>query len=96
MSVIGSAIDFVLLFAIIVVIGRFIIEWVTMLAPNYRPSGAMAALFEVIYTLTDRPIRALRAVIPAVRIGQASLDFSPIVLILALNLLRVLNSMIFF
>lgn len=96
MSVIGSTIDAVLLFAIMAVIARFIIEWVSFLARDFRPSGILAALFELIYTLTDPAMRAMRKVIPPIRLGQVMLDLSAIVLLLGLNILRGINAAIFF
>jgi YggT family protein len=36
---------------------------------------------EVVYTITDPPLRALRKVIPPLRLGSVSLDLSFLVLI---------------
>lgn len=96
MPIIGIAIDFLLQLAFWLLIARFIIDWVALLARDYRPSGIVAALFEVVYTLTDPAIRSLRSVIPPVRIGQVSLDISIILLLLLLRFLRSINAMIFF
>jgi len=38
---------------------------------------------EVTYTVTDRPIRAVRRVIPPLRIGGAALDFGWSIVMLA-------------
>lgn len=46
-------------------LARMIISWIPMFAPRWRPRGILASLFEIIYTLTDPPIRALRKIIPA-------------------------------
>jgi len=42
---------------------------------------------EVIYTMTDPPIRALRRIIPPVRIGSISIDLSFLVLVIGLQIL---------
>ena len=48
-------------------------------------------LFEVVYTLTDPPVLALRRLIPPLRIGAVALDLSLMVLlVLGWILLRVL------
>ena len=96
MPIIGIAIDFLLQIAFWLLIARFIIDWVTVLARAYRPSGIVAALFEIVYSLTDPAIRALRSAIPPIRIGQVSLDISIILLLLLLRFLRSINAMIFF
>ena len=96
MPVIGIAIDYILQLAFWLLIARFIIDWVAVLARNYRPTGIVAALFEIVYSLTDPAIRSLRSVIPPVRIGQVSLDISIILLLLLLRFLRSINAAIFF
>jgi YggT family protein len=74
----------------IALIGRFIIDWVQVLSREWRPKGIVLVVAEVIYTVTDPPLRALRKVIPSPRIGGMRLDLSFLVLMLltsfALNL----------
>jgi YggT family protein len=74
----------------IALIGRFIIDWVQVLAREWRPKGPVLVLAEAIYTVTDPPLRALRKVIPSPSIGGIRLDLSFLVLMLltsfALNL----------
>jgi YggT family protein len=74
--------------AIVILIARFMIEWVQLLARSWRPRGFIAVLCEAIYTLTDPPLRALRGVIPPVRLGGALLDLSPMVLLLAIYIVQ--------
>jgi YggT family protein len=72
---------------------RLIISYVTMFARNWRPAGVMAAVLEVTYSATDPPLRALRRVIPPLRLGRASIDLSFIVLFIAAYvLLGVVNN----
>jgi YggT family protein len=71
---------------------RLIIDYVMMFARNFRPSGALAAVLEVAYSVTDPPMRALRRVIPPLRLGNVSLDLSFIVLFIsAYVLIAVVN-----
>jgi YggT family protein len=74
----------------IALIGRFIIDWVQVLARDWRPRGAILVVAEAIYTVTDPPLKALRKVIPSPTIGGIRLDLSFLVLMLltsfALNL----------
>lgn len=74
--------------AIVILIARFMVEWVQLLARGWRPRGFVAVLCEAIYTLTDPPLRALRGVIPPVRLGGALLDLSPMVLLLGIYILQ--------
>jgi YggT family protein len=74
----------------IALIGRFIIDWVQVLAREWRPKGILLVVAEAIYTVTDPPLKALRKVIPSPNIGGIRLDLSFLVLMLltsvALNL----------
>ena len=59
---------------------RFIIDWVMVFARNWRPSGAAAAVLELVYSATDPPLKALRRVIPPLRLGSFALDIAFILL----------------
>ncbi|NNG18583.1 YggT family protein [Naumannella sp. ID2617S] len=96
MVVIGQIIDFVLLAYIAVLLARMVLSWVPMFAPDWRPRGPLLVVAEAIYTVTDPPLRALRKVIPPVRIGNAMLDLGFMVLWLGVILLRAANARIFF
>ncbi|HEX4015778.1 MAG TPA: YggT family protein [Frankiaceae bacterium] len=61
-------------------IGRAIISWVMLLARNFRPTGPLIVLFEIIYTVTDPPLRLLGRIIPPLRIGGFALDLGFILL----------------
>ncbi|HTR69754.1 MAG TPA: YggT family protein [Mycobacteriales bacterium] len=68
-------------------IARLIMDYVMMFARTFRPTGFVAALFELTYTVTDPPLRALRRVIPPLRLGNVSVDLSFIVLFIAASVL---------
>ena len=52
-------------------------------------------LLEVVYSVTDPPIKALRRVIPPLRIGSVALDLSFIIVMIAAYVLLVLSDRIF-
>ena len=62
---------------------RMIMDWTMMFARNWRPSGLVAASLEVAYSATDPPLRALRRVLPPLRLGSVALDLAFIVLVIA-------------
>ena len=66
---------------------RLVMDYVMMFARNFRPTGIVAAGLELAYTVTDPPLKALRRVIPPLRLGQFSLDLSFIVLFIATYIL---------
>jgi YggT family protein len=95
-QIVGSLIGLVLWLALVLLIARFVLDWVQLLARGWRPSGIVAVLCEVIYTLTDPPLRLVRGLVPPIRLGGAALDLSPMILIIVIYLLQIINGMIFF
>jgi YggT family protein len=90
MAAVGEIILFITWVAVLVLLARFIIDWVQVLARSWRPRGAVAALCEAIFTITDPPLRAVRGVIPPIRMGGALLDLSPMVLLIAIYIVQIL------
>ncbi len=86
---VGQLLGFVLYLYFIVLIGRLVIDWVQVFSRDWRPSGVILVVAEVIYSLTDPPLRALRRVIPPLRLGGVSLDLAFLVLIIAVHIARV-------
>ena len=72
---------------------RFIVDWVQVFARSWAPSGLLLILLEVVYSVTDPPIKALRRVVPPLRIGSIAVDLSfIIVMIVAWILLQIVGS----
>ncbi|MFV0433236.1 MAG: YggT family protein [Leucobacter sp.] len=53
---------------------RFVIDWILVLNRRFRPRGLVAVLVELVFTVTDPPIRMFRKILPPIRLGQISLD----------------------
>jgi YggT family protein len=68
-------------------IARLVLDYVQMFARSWRPTGVVLVLAEIIYSITDPPLKALRKVIPPLRIGSISLDLSFLVLIILVQVL---------
>ena len=90
MAVVGEFLLFITWVAVLVLLARFIIDWVMLLARSWRPSGLVAVLCEAIFTITDPPLRAVRGVIPPIRMGGAMLDLSPMVLLIGIYIVQIL------
>jgi len=73
-----------------ILIGRLIFEWVQVFARDWRPKGPLLVVAEVIYSLTDPPLKAIRRVIPPLRIGGVAIDLAFLVLIIVVSILRVI------
>lgn len=90
LAAVGGIIQLVLWIFIIVLLARIVIDWVQVLARTWRPTGLLAVLCEGIYSVTDPPLRAVRGVIPPIRLGGAMLDLSPMILMFGIYLLFII------
>ncbi|MGO1685705.1 MAG: YggT family protein [Brachybacterium sp.] len=94
MQIVAGVLCLAVLLYLLLLISRLVLEWIQSYAREYRPSGLVLVLFEVVYTLTDPPVLALRRLIPPLRIGAVALDLSlMILLVLGWILLSVLGGL---
>ncbi len=87
MSAVASAVYFALLVFLLLLVFRIVMEYVFLLARSYRPSGVVAVGLELTYTVTDPPLKALRRVIPPLRLGNVQLDLGFLVLFFVVQIL---------
>lgn len=66
---------------------RIILELVQAISRQWRPRGFVLVLAEIVYAVTDPPIRLLRRVIPPLRLGPVAIDFSIVITMLAVIVL---------
>ena len=96
MEVVGSVIEIVLWVFIALLWVRFVVDWVQVFARSWAPRGALLVSLEGVYSATDPPIKALRRVIPPLRLGSISLDLSFLIVLVAAYVLLRVNRSIFF
>ena len=87
MDVVREVLAIALFLYSLVLIGRLVFDFVQVFARNWQPRGPLLLVAETIYTLTDPPLRAIRRVIPPLRIGQVQLDLAFLILLIAINIL---------
>ncbi|HIZ98526.1 MAG TPA: YggT family protein [Candidatus Janibacter merdipullorum] len=90
MEIARSVLDLLLSIYFYILIGRLIFEWIQVFARDWRPTGPVLVVAEVIYSLTDPPLKAIRKVIPPLRLGGVAIDLAFLVLILVVSILRVI------
>lgn len=66
---------------------RLILDWVRVLKRDFRPKGFFLILSELVYTLTDPPLRVVRKVLPPIRIGTIMLDVAWLVVLIACRII---------
>ncbi|HET9901439.1 MAG TPA: YggT family protein [Actinomycetes bacterium] len=87
MNVLGQVLQVALWVFLLLLIVRLVMDYVMMFARSYEPRGLALVLLEVTYSVTDPPLKALRRVIPPLRIGGIALDLSFLVLFIAVQIL---------
>ena len=68
MAVVWELAYFAVLVFFILLLARLVFDYVMMFARSWRPSGVAAVGLEVVYSATDPPLKALRRVIPPLRL----------------------------
>ena len=90
MSSVAALISSLLNLYVLILIARLVLEYVSIFARDWRPKGPLLLLSETVYTLTDPPLKAIRKVVPNLRIGSVALDLSFIILLFAISITRTL------
>jgi YggT family protein len=91
MRTVGQIIELVLWLFILILIVRFVMDWVQMFARSWTPRGPALVMLELVYSVTDPPIRAIRRIMPPIRLGGMALDLSPMIVLIICYVLQYLN-----
>lgn len=86
-SVVASVVVWLLYAYLVLMFVRLIMGYVLMFNRSYRPTGFVAVLLELTYTVTDPPVKALRRVLPPLRIGSVSIDLGFILVFIVVRIL---------
>jgi YggT family protein len=95
MTIVGTIINGVLWIFLLVLFARMILSWVPVLVRDWEPRGPLLVVAEVIYSITDPPLRALRKVLHPVRIGNMMLDLAFLALFILVSLLMRIVAAVF-
>jgi len=68
-------------------LARFVLGAVLQYGRRWQPGRGSAAVLESVWSVTDPPLKALRRVIPPLRIGTVSFDLASLVLLVILFVL---------
>ncbi len=87
LALLGAVAYVVLLVYFFALWARFVLDLVQAFSQGWRPRGAVLVVAETAYTVTDPPIKAVRRVLPPLRIGAFTLDFGFTVVMFAVVVL---------
>lgn len=87
MSVLGQILATVLWLYWLIMIGRLVLDFVAVFVRGWQPRGPLLLIAEAIFTVTDPPIKAVRRVVPPIRLGSVSFDLAFLIVLIAVQLL---------
>lgn len=97
MALIGTVIAIMLQVSIALLLIRMVFSWVPVLNPRFAPKGLVLVIFELVYSITDPPIKLAQRLLPAgPSIGGVRFDLGFMVVFFALILLQRIVAAIFF
>ena len=69
-------------------VARLFIDLAISLNRGWRPKGILLPVVEVVMTITDPPLKAIRRVIPPIRLGAISFDLGWTLLVFGIFVLQ--------
>ncbi len=96
MNIVGQLIELILGTFILLLFVRLIVDWIQMFARSWVPRGPVLVVLEGVYTATDPPVKALRRLIPPLRLGGMAIDLSFVALLVICWILLKINAVVFF
>ena len=76
MTVLGLILYFALMAFLGLLFVRLVVDWVQVFARDWHPTGIVLIVLEVVYSITDPPIKLIRRYVPPLRLGGLALDTS--------------------
>jgi len=92
----GIIVLYAIQFYMVLLVVRMIISWVPLLARGFQPHGVLAVIFELVYTVTDPPVRFFDRILPPVRLGGVALSLGFMLLFVVLIALQRVTVLVFF
>ncbi len=87
MTLLGTVLYIILRVFALILIARIVIEMIQSFSRNFQPPRWFVMMAEPLFMITDPPVKALRRIIPPLRLGNVALDLSVIVLFIILSIL---------
>jgi YggT family protein len=87
LSLIATLVYYLLLIFSFVMWGRLALDVARTFSPSWRPKGVGLVLAELVFSVTDPPIRTVRKLVPPIRVGGIALDLAWSIVMLAIIIL---------
>ena len=87
-SVLAWILSSILSLYFLVLLVRVVLDWIQVFARQWRPQGVVLVLANLVYALTDPPLRVIRRRVPMARLGGIGIDLSFLVLVFGIWMLQ--------
>ena len=87
LSILLQVLYLILYVFLLLLLARFVLSAVLQYGRRWQPGRGASAGLESVWSVTDPPLKALRRVIPPLRIGTVSVDLASMVLLVILLVL---------
>lgn len=87
LSILLQVLYLLLYLFLLMLLARFVLSAVLQFGRRWQPGRSAAVGLETVWSVTDPPLKALRRVIPPLRIGTVSIDLAFLVLLVILFVL---------
>ncbi|MBD7958038.1 YggT family protein [Microbacterium sp. Sa4CUA7] len=93
LRLVASILNSLILLYVLLLLVRLVLEYIPMFNRSWRPRGAGLIAAEIVYTVTDPPIKLFRRFIPPLRLGVVAIDIAfPLTMLLCFVLLSITRS----
>ena len=72
----------------LILLVRVVLDLVQVFARQWRPRGSVLVMANLVYALTDPPLRLIRQRVPMARLGGVGIDLSFLVLVFGIWILQ--------
>lgn len=87
MGAVGQVIATVLWLYWLVLIARLVLDFVQIFARSWQPRGFLLIIAEAVYSITDPPIKAVRRIVPPLRLGSIQFDLAFLIVFILVQIL---------
>ena len=87
MGAVGQVIATVLWLYWLVLIARLVLDFVQIFARSWQPRGFLLIIAEAVYSITDPPIKAVRRIVPPIRLGSIQFDLAFLIVFILVQIL---------
>ena len=73
-SAVAGILSSILSLYFLILLVRVVLDWIQVFARQWRPRGIVLVLANLVYALTDPPLRVIRQRVPLARLGGVGID----------------------